>query len=106
MTLLSVSQFKMFCLENGISKFIFSTADQEDDMKTCGRAVSMSFHSVHIMLQPNCVVFQNENGSMRFGGVKHIRCDSVCDSCYSFTIICSNLYGGSEMCHKIIGTVQ
>ena len=106
MSFMTLARFNAFCIEKGVSKFIFSTGEQEDDVKICGMILSMSFSSMHIMLQPNCVLFKNADGCIKFSSVKRVQCIQNKKSCYSFIFICKNPYDGEEIRHNIIGFTQ
>jgi len=103
MRILSLTQFKELCLNNRISKFIYSTADQNGGPDSCDAIISLSFHSAFATLQPNCVTLKNDSGSIKFPFVKKIYYEEYSGFSYLFTIVCCESEKGEERRYKLIG---
>ena len=92
---LSLTEFKGFCAEMPVEKYIFNSEDQTDD-KAINIEVSLTqaYKRMSIFLAPNAVCFANDKDSrIAFDRAKYVRVpEKINDKSFPVEIVCDNAH--------------
>lgn len=93
---LSVTEFRDFCYINAPMTFIFDTVNQPNGEVKDVKAVQ-KYTQMACMLNPNRIMFSNEQGTLCLNRVKYIRLNREANIAgYLFIIVCGNRKDNSD----------
>jgi len=91
---LSVTEFKFFCERNAPMLFIFDTENQSGGEPMI--KVAQRYNIMTHMLNPNCIMFANDQGTFCLYGVKYIELNEDNTVGYLFDVVCGSRRNDDE----------
>lgn len=103
MKTLSLTEFKNFCNERSLQKFILTSENQGKYMTQYTVRGRLSFSKMAMSLAPNMICFENGDNYVMLEDVKRVRIVEEQSAIGTiFDVVCKGLFGGAEIAYTFL----